>query len=157
MSEDLPQTGWDMAAQLCVDAGMPLAEARDLVISFFLEHGDMRAFSDWVLRGHQPGERVLMCIALMSCQDVSPSVAEALPFALERKKRGGGKKGSRPDPDLMIFRARVAELARDAGAGMPHQYEAGIQAVTDLLGDPKKHQTIRDAYDSYYSTRNKGK
>lgn len=154
MSEELLANGWDMAAQLYVDqTGLDIAVARDLVIGFFLRAGDMRPFSYWALRGHCPSDRVIRCIALMAHEAVPEDVASALPFALVRKKRGGGKKNSRPNPEIEIYHARLAELALQAGAGNRSQYEAAIQMVVDLLGDQKKHQTVRDAYDTRYSRR----
>lgn len=157
MSDDLPGNGWDMAAQLLVDDGMNMHAARDLVIGYFLRAGDMRPFSDWVLRGHVPGDRVLKCVAIMSCENIAPEATNALPFALVRKKRGGGKKNSRPDPEVEIYHARIAELVRDAGGGDKGMYDAAITTVVaDVLGDERKRQTVRDAYDKRFSTKAKG-
>lgn len=156
MSEELPKSGWDMVAQLLVDDGMDLLDARNTVIGYFLRSGDMRPFSDWVLRGHVPDGRVLKCIAIMSCENIAPETANALPFALVRKKRGGGKKDSRPDPETEIYHARLADLVRDAGGGDPGMYDAAVSTVVDLLGDKRKHQTVRDAYDTRFSKKAKG-
>lgn len=155
MSDDLPTNGWDMVAQMAVDKGMNLADARDLVIGYFLRSGDMRPFSDWILRGHSPSQRVLQCVALMACEKISPESEDALPFALVRRKRRPGKKNSRPDPEVEIYHERLAELVNDAGAGEPGLYDAAIETVVDLLGDQKKKQTVRDAYDPRFSKKTK--
>jgi hypothetical protein len=155
MSEELPSNGWNMAAQMLVYNGLSLPDARDLVIGLFLRSGDMRPFSDWVLRGHAPCKRVLECIALMSCETVASETANALPFALVRKKRGGGKKNSRPDPEVEICHARLFEMVRDTGGSVRGNYEAAIATVVDLLGDKKKHQTNRDTYDARHPTKTK--
>lgn len=148
---DLPETGWDAAAQRAVDEmGWKLPLARDFVIGFFLAAGDMRPFSDWVLRGHKPSERVMKAVALMMCESVPDDVSAALPFALVRKRRVGGRKNSRPNPELAVRDWFLAENVR-AQFIEPGQYEAAIQAVSEMGAIGR--QTVRDAYDKKHSRR----
>lgn len=149
---DLPGTDWDVEAQLAVDGGLDLAEARDLVIGRYMVAGDMRPFSEWVLQGHQPSSLVLTALAWITRERVPDSIADKLPFALTRKLRKGGK-NSRPDPGKEFRDWLLAKRAREAGAGEPGMYDAGIKAVVDLIGDQRAHQTVRDAYDKHYSRK----
>lgn len=146
----------DLFAAVYEMAGMPVDEARDLVILRCLEGGDASAFSYFVLAGHHPGAEVLRFLAFMtSAGDPPPAVAERVPFRLTASSRAAGKRGRRPDPLLVmadeVLALNVSTLMGDERG----RYDAAITEVASWVSEgkagagglPIKHQTVRDAYD----------
>jgi hypothetical protein len=144
------RSGWDLEAQLRVDReGCSLDTARDDVIMRYLTAGDTRPFSDWVRSGHAPSKWVLC--ALAEIMEPRPETLAVLPFALVRKKRGGGKKNSRPDPEID---ARDSAIALNVKARIDGglKYDAAIAEVREFMGGRVDEKTVRNAYDSRHGS-----
>ncbi len=104
---EVPEHEWDAhAIDVAREHGRSIGIARDLVIMDWLTKGDTRPLSDWLLRGHVPGEAVMKALAVMLVRghpDANqkwfddPAVKETAEiFTLGLKISGRGKRGGNP-------------------------------------------------------------
>lgn len=133
-------------ARAYAKSGMPIEQARDLVILRCLEAGDATAFSYFVLVGHQPGEEVMRAMAFMTAAAAPTPIVSRLPFGLKAVPRTPSKAGKRIDP-LIAMRDEVIALNVDAEKTGPGMYDSAISAVHERSGRSVCKKTIRNAYD----------
>lgn len=119
---ETPEQEWDgEALDVVRDHGRSIGNARDLVILDWLTKGDTRPLSDWLMRGHAPGEEVMKALAVMLIRGhpdanqkwfKNPGMTDiAEIFTLRLEVAGKGKR--RGDAALRVRDKRIAlEVAK---------------------------------------------
>lgn len=151
MSEELSPA--EYLALAYAEMGVPIEQARDLVIRRCLQCGDATVFSYFVLAGHQPGREVLCDLAFITtgAKKLPAEVVAAYPFGLEAKRRAAGVRGPRHDP-LIAMRDEMQEvniLTRMKADNITR--EAATALVAEMIsskggmekGRSRKFETVR--------------
>lgn len=144
MSEQISPAEW--IARAYAKSGIPIKQARDLVILRCLQAGDASVFSYFVLADHQPGLEVLRTMAFMTATAAPDEIVSCLPFGLEAARRTPSKAGKRIDP-LVAMRDELIALNADAEKTGPGMYDSAIAIVHERVHRSISKKTIRNAYD----------
>jgi hypothetical protein len=151
MTEELSPA--EYIAQAYAKMGVPIEQARDLVIRRCLQYGDATAFSYFVLAGHQPGREVLRDLAFITtgAMKLPAEVATAYPFGLKAKRRAAGVRGPRHDPLVamrdeiqevnVLARMKADNLKREAATGLVAEMISGKDNMEK--GRSRKFETVR--------------
>ena len=149
---DGPENGFDVFAQLLIDKGSTLEEARDYVIGRCLKGGDTGAFIYFETLGHTPGREVLRLLSVMMSERISSQNETLYPFTLTSKRRSGTA-GRRSDP-MVDMRDELIALNVKALMDAGQSLEAACSAVALIIsskidinkGHSVKNETVRKAY-----------